>query len=136
MRKIFVFLMITLFIVAFSAGTYTYAAPTPGEKVKKANDDPMVYAKENGKKYHKRNCKLVAQGKKGLKLSEALKKGLTPCKVCKPPAGNVYVNANGKKFHKKGCKMVKKGAKAMSMAEAKKMKLGACKICLAPPKKK
>lgn len=136
MRKLFVFLMITLFIVAFSAGTYTYAVPAPGEKVKKAGDDPMVYAKEKGKKYHLKNCKLAATGKKGMKLSEALKSGLEPCKVCNPPGAKVYVNPNGKVFHKKGCKMVNKDAKAMTMDEAKKQKLGACKLCLAPPKKK
>ncbi len=45
-----------------------------------------VYATENGKKYHKKNCTLVNEGKKGMELSEAKKKGLEPCGACKPDA--------------------------------------------------
>lgn len=136
MRKLFVFLMITLLLTAFSAGTYTFAAPAPGDKVKKADDDPMVFIKEKGQKYHKKNCKLVATGKKGIKLSEAAKMGLTPCKVCNPPEAKFFVNPSGKAFHKKGCKMVKKESKEITLAEAKKQKLEPCKLCFAPPKKK
>ncbi len=50
-------------------------------KAKQAKTDPTVYVRENGKKFHKRNCKLVS-GKKGIKLSEAIDKGYEPCKVC------------------------------------------------------
>lgn len=46
--------------------------------------DPTVYATAKGKKYHQKNCRLK-QGSTGMKLSEAKKKGLTPCAVCKPP---------------------------------------------------
>lgn len=41
-----------------------------------------VYVTANGKKYHKKNCKLVNEGKKGITLDEAKKKGLEPCGVC------------------------------------------------------
>jgi competence protein ComEC len=44
----------------------------------------MVYCTEKGKSYHKKNCTLK-HGSKGMKLSEAKKKGYKPCKVCKPP---------------------------------------------------
>ena len=42
-----------------------------------------VYATKNGKKYHTEICRLI-QNKSPHKLSmeEALKKGLTPCKLC------------------------------------------------------
>ena len=50
---------------------------------KKTTNDPTVYIKPNGKKFHKKNCHLV-KDKKGIKLSEAKKMGLTPCAVCKP----------------------------------------------------
>lgn len=43
-----------------------------------------VYVKENGKKYHKKNCSVVSEGKKGMELNEAKKKGYEPCNVCKP----------------------------------------------------
>lgn len=52
---------------------------------KKTTGDPTVYVKPKGKKYHKKNCHLV-KNKKGIKLSEAKKLGLTPCAVCKPLA--------------------------------------------------
>jgi hypothetical protein len=130
MRKFTVLMISVMFIFVAFSGAYVYSADA-GNKVKKEKVDPTVYIKEGGKKFHKLNCKLVAKGKKGIKLSEAKKKGLTPCKVCHT-AGlkEVFVNANGKKFHKKECKMVKKGAKKMSMAEAKKKKLQPCKMCV------
>jgi uncharacterized low-complexity protein len=43
-----------------------------------------VYATANGKKFHKKNCTLVNEGKKGMELTEAKKAGLTPCGACKP----------------------------------------------------
>lgn len=46
--------------------------------------DPTVYATEKGKKYHVKNCRLK-HGSKGMKLSEAKKKGYTACASCKPP---------------------------------------------------
>lgn len=46
--------------------------------------DPTVYVTDQGKKYHTKNCRLK-HGSKGAKLSEAKKKGYTPCAVCKPP---------------------------------------------------
>lgn len=45
--------------------------------------DKTVYVVETGKKYHTKNCRLK-KNSKGMKLSEAKKKGYTACKVCKP----------------------------------------------------
>jgi hypothetical protein len=45
-----------------------------------------VYATENGKKYHAKNCSLAKTGKKGITLAEAKKGGLEPCKACKADA--------------------------------------------------
>jgi hypothetical protein len=47
--------------------------------------EPTVYCTEQGKAYHKKNCKLKT-GSKGMKLSVAKKKGYKACKVCKPAA--------------------------------------------------
>ena len=60
-----------VFLIAFSLLSHFASAQT-------------VYVTENGKKYHKKNCTLVNEGKKGIELSEAKKKGLEPCSVCKP----------------------------------------------------
>ncbi len=51
--------------------------------VASAGPSDTVYATKQGKSYHKKNCSLK-QGSHGMKLSEALKKGLKACKVCKP----------------------------------------------------
>jgi len=41
-----------------------------------------VYVTEKGKKYHKKNCTIVNEGKKGMDLKEAQKNGYEPCKSC------------------------------------------------------
>lgn len=61
-----------------AALTPVYAGQT------KPKADPLVYVTENGKKYHQKNCRLK-HGSKGIKLSDAKKKGYKPCEVCKPP---------------------------------------------------
>lgn len=45
-----------------------------------------VYVTESGKKYHAKNCNIVKTGKTGMELSEAKKKGYTPCANCKADA--------------------------------------------------
>jgi hypothetical protein len=132
MRKYIVLMISVMFIIAAFSGANVYAGDAGDKvKVKKEKVDPTVYIRKAGKKFHKLNCKLVAKGKKGIKLSEAKKKGLEPCKVCHTTGmKDVWVNANSKKFHKKGCNMVKKGAKKMTKAEAKKNKLQPCKLCM------
>jgi hypothetical protein len=45
-----------------------------------------VYVTESGKKYHKKNCTIVKEGKKGIELKEATKQGYTACGTCKPDA--------------------------------------------------
>ena len=79
MKKFIVFSVIIMFLLVNVA---VFAA----DKTEKKKDDPTVYVKENGKKYHKKNCKIVKEGKIGIKLSEAIEKGYEPCAVCKPPA--------------------------------------------------
>lgn len=43
-----------------------------------------VYITKTGKKYHSENCSSLSSSKKSIELSEALDKGYTPCKNCKP----------------------------------------------------
>jgi hypothetical protein len=45
-----------------------------------------VYVTEKGKKYHKKNCSVVKEGKKGIEMADAKKSGYDPCDVCKPLA--------------------------------------------------
>jgi methylphosphotriester-DNA--protein-cysteine methyltransferase len=38
----------------------------------------------SGKKYHQKGCKMIKKDAKELTISEAVKKGYTPCKICHP----------------------------------------------------
>ncbi len=45
----------------------------------------IVYATANGKKFHSKSCRTIKKSKvEGIPLEEAIKKGLEPCKICKP----------------------------------------------------
>lgn len=71
-----------------SASPVKPQAPPKGSvttpKPSKSSNDPIVYITNTGKKYHKEGCRFLAKSKISLKLSEAKKKGYTPCSVCNP----------------------------------------------------
>ena len=141
MRKTLSVLVFVLFVVSVASVQFIYAgasASTDEHKVVKKSSETYVYIKEGGKKYHKLNCSLVKTGKTRVTLSEALKKGYTACKICKPIAQEtkVLVNASGKKYHQKGCKMAKKDAKELTISEAVKKGYTPCKICNTETKEK
>ncbi len=60
-------------------------------------DAQTVYSTEKGKKYHKKNCTAVKEGKKGIELTEAKKLGLEACAVCKPDSPADQPKAQAKK---------------------------------------
>jgi hypothetical protein len=108
MKKIVVLFILTVFIavgLTYAGDSYledTKKDQTKVTKKKVKKGDRIVYIKENGKKFHKKNCKLVKEGKIGIKLSEALKRGLTPCAVCiKPKAKKKEKKEEPKKEPKK-----------------------------------
>jgi len=45
----------------------------------------MVYATKSGTKYHTSTCRSLKKSKIPMTLSEAVDKGLEPCKICNPP---------------------------------------------------
>ena len=45
-----------------------------------------VYKTPYGKKYHLSTCRMVENVSKDLSIADAFQLGLTPCKICKPPA--------------------------------------------------
>ena len=136
MRKV-IFIIMFLFVFSVFSSNMVMAKDTTKtlKKLVKKNDkkvkDPIVYIRDNGKKFHKRNCKLVS-GKKGIKLSEAIAKGYKPCKVCFQ-SELVYVTDKGTKYHKKSCKLIK-DMKGIQIGIAKLKGYESCKICF-PPKK-
>jgi methylphosphotriester-DNA--protein-cysteine methyltransferase len=135
MRKASVVFIFVLFVFSVATLNSVYASSNAGpddKKVTKKASETYVYVKEGGKRYHKKNCKVVPTGKKRITLSDAIKKGYTPCKVCKPVAKGetkVYVNPQGKKYHKKDCKMVKKDSQKINLSAAVKKGYTPCKIC-------
>lgn len=44
-----------------------------------------VYKTPSGSKYHLSSCRMVKNVSSSLSIEKALKQGLEPCKICKPP---------------------------------------------------
>lgn len=44
----------------------------------------IVFITGSGSRYHRRDCSTIKSNKKAVTLGEAEKKGLTPCRVCRP----------------------------------------------------
>jgi len=47
--------------------------------------DPIVYITSTGDKYHVDGCRFLEHSKIPILLSEAVRRGYIPCRVCKPP---------------------------------------------------
>ena len=96
MKKLLIIIVMVLFVfsgLVLNAEAKKVVKKDVKEKklIKKDINNATVYVKTKdiklkakGKKYHKKNCKIVKEGKKGIKLSVALKKGYTACAMCKP----------------------------------------------------
>lgn len=51
-----------------------------------SGEEPIFYVTRTGERYHKGDCWYLRKSKVPMPLSEAIKAGYTPCKVCKPDA--------------------------------------------------
>lgn len=47
--------------------------------------DPIVHITKTGEKYHRAGCQYLRRSDITVKLSEAKKRGLSPCSRCLPP---------------------------------------------------
>jgi hypothetical protein len=56
--------------------------PTPDSDTK----SEIVYRTPSGERYHRADCRFVKGKAIPLTLAEAKESGLTPCKICRPPA--------------------------------------------------
>ena len=52
--------------------------PTPQQEI-------IVYITKTGEKYHRGTCRYLSQSKISINLKDAIRRGYTPCSVCKPP---------------------------------------------------
>ena len=55
------------------------------DKFNSPENDPIVYITKTGKNYHREGCPYTKYTKIKIRLSEAKRKGYTPCSKCKPP---------------------------------------------------
>jgi len=55
-------------------------------KRKRAPPEITVYITKTGKKYHRLGCRYLRKSCIPISLTEAKRRGYTPCKVCKPPS--------------------------------------------------
>jgi len=46
--------------------------------------EKTVYITNTGKKYHVEDCRALDKSKKEVTISEAKRRGYTPCGICKP----------------------------------------------------
>jgi biopolymer transport protein ExbD len=85
MKKSLSLWVFVLFAVSILTVQFVYAeAPASSDdtKVTKKSSETYVYIKEGGKKYHKKGCHMIKKDAKEMNLTEAIKKGYTPCKIC------------------------------------------------------
>lgn len=61
-----------------------------------AGNDPIVYVTQTGHKYHRAHCRYLSHSERPIHLSEAVREGYTPCKICQPPV-MVHVRHRGQK---------------------------------------
>jgi len=47
---------------------------------------PKVYKTPFGKRYHLATCCMVENVSAEMQIADAVERGLTPCKICRPPA--------------------------------------------------
>ena len=62
----------------------------PAQELKPLAEEPqtekIVYITKTGRKYHRLDCRYLSKSCIPISLTEAKRRGYTPCKVCKPPS--------------------------------------------------
>lgn len=61
-----------------------YVAPKPKPKSDPKPVEQTVYVTKTGKKFHRNGCRSLSKSKISISRSNAIKKGYSPCSVCKP----------------------------------------------------
>ena len=61
-------------------------SPDIKKKQERAPPEIIVYITKTGKKYHRWGCRYLRKSCIPISLTEAKRRGYTPCKICKPPS--------------------------------------------------
>ncbi len=56
----------------------------------------IVYKTPSGERYHLPTCRMVNNVSQAITLEDAIKKGLTPCKICAPPSSSQNISLKQK----------------------------------------
>jgi len=75
-----------LFAAFCCVGMLFSALPRPAAAAASKPAKDVVYVTKSGKKFHRAKCRTLARSKvkKPMLRQDAIKKGYTACKVCKP----------------------------------------------------
>ena len=67
------------------SGDPSAARRSPTSRPSEQSRDVVVYVTQTGKKYHRKGCAHLRKSSIPMRLSEAKRRGYTPCSHCKPP---------------------------------------------------
>jgi len=67
------------------SGDTSAALRSPTSRPSEQSRDVIVYVTQTGKKYHRKGCAHLRKSSIPMRLSEAKRRGYTPCSHCKPP---------------------------------------------------
>lgn len=91
--KLSLLLALTLGLLSFSGGSETSSGAHSFTQPVAAMGSPLaqqgkkeqtVYITRTEEKYHRDGCRYLRQSKIAIKLKDALAKGYTACKICRP----------------------------------------------------
>ncbi|MDD2483431.1 MAG: hypothetical protein PHQ50_00170 [Eubacteriales bacterium] len=87
-----------------------------------------------GKRYHKKNCKVITVYPIETLLTNAVQRKYSPCSLCKPNenafGSKVYLfPESGEVFHRENCVLVKRYVTEIEKQEAIKKGYSPCKLC-------
>lgn len=81
------FLLIALLVLAVGCSSLPsqQAATRHDPTAQTQRNELTVYVTDTGKRYHVSTCRHLRLSKHAISLTEAKRRGYTPCKVCQPP---------------------------------------------------
>jgi hypothetical protein len=85
MKRLLKFLAVVLLGVAGWSQPPATGAQQAAQQRAQEPKSQTVYATRTGKRYHRDGCRYLASSKIPMTLKDAKARGLTPCKVCRPP---------------------------------------------------
>jgi len=83
MKRVFRSLVVGIALFVYSGTSALPGHPQP--QTSQDQKETTVYGTPTGKKYHREGCSSLSKSRIPMTLKQAQAKGLTACKVCRPP---------------------------------------------------